>query len=293
MKVLVIGGNGFIGRHVVAEARNQGHDVVAAYRQSAEFPIDLLDESSIALVLATARPEAIFSAAGVLSGNVHQNPLFTANLLRAVRSSKGHVGRIVISGSAAEYGLIHSKDLPVKETLPVNPVTDYGKSKAEETSLALELGREWGLPVTVARIFNPIGRGMQPRFLTSRILQQVQECTAGTRSHLEIGRRDARRDYIDVRDLSRAIVALLAGGPTHDIYNVGSGRVATNGQLLDLFVQHSHLPTKPAIIETQAHPEPAVASQADITRLRQDFGWQPLYSLEETVKDIINDTRRQ
>jgi nucleoside-diphosphate-sugar epimerase len=176
--------------------------------------------------------------------------------------------------------------------MPAHPTNDYGKSKAEETTTALRLGAEYGLPVVVARIFNPIGPNMQSRFLTSRLLAQIDECRQGKRQNIEIGRRDACRDYLDVRDLGAAVVAIAAGDPRCTVYNVGSGRKTSNGELADLFVQYSQISPVPSIIETQDQPEPPVASQADISRLQEDFGWTPRYSLEQTVKDVINDARQ-
>ncbi|HEU4966002.1 MAG TPA: NAD(P)-dependent oxidoreductase [Candidatus Saccharimonadales bacterium] len=293
MKLLIIGANGFVGRGVSEAARGQGHEVFETYRQSADIPIDLSHPESIVSVMRSVRPDVVINAAGVLPpGDVRQNPAFSANMIRAIHES-GHIPKqIIVSGSAAEYGVVDAANLPVNEDLPAHPTNDYGKSKAEETTIALQLGAEYGLSVVVARIFNPIGPNMQARFLTSRLLAQIDECRRGKRQNIEIGRRDACRDYLDVRDLGAAIVAIAAGNPQYTVYNVGSGRKMSNGELADLLVQYSQISPVPSIIETQDQPEPPAASQADISRLQEDFGWRPEYSLEQTVKDIINDARQ-
>lgn len=293
MKMLVIGANGFVGRGVAEAARAQHHEVVEAYRQSNDVPLDLLDLSSIVSAIRAHRPEAIINAAGIIPpGNVQQNPTLSTNLIRAIHESGHMPKRIIIPGSAAEYGVVDPSNLPVSEDLPANPTNDYGKSKAEETATALQLGAEYSLPVVVARIFNPIGPNMQPRFLTSRLLSQIEECRQGKRQDIEIGRHDACRDYVDIRDLGTAIIAIATGSPHHTVYNIGSGKKTSNGELTDLLVQYSQLASTPCIIETQDQPEPPAASQADISRLREDFGWNPDYSLEQTVKDIVDGARQ-
>jgi len=292
MKLLVIGANGFVGRGVSKAAKERGYQVFDAYRQSADMPIDLSNPPSITSAVRAVYPDVVINAAGILPpGDVRQNPMFSTNIMRAIHESGHTPKRIIISGSAAEYGVVDPANLPVSEDLPTNPTNDYGKSKAEETAMTLRLGAEYGLPVVVARIFNPIGPNMQPRFLTSRLLAQIEECRHGKRQDIEIGSRDAYRDYLDVRDLGAAVVAIAAGDPRCAVYNVGSGRKTSNGELADLFVQYSQISPVPSIIETQDQPEPPVASQADISRLQEDFGWTPRYSLEQTVKDIINDAR--
>jgi len=293
MKILVIGANGFVGHGVAEAARAQQHEVVEGYRQSNDASIDLLDPSSIVLAIRAHRPEAIINAAGIIPpGNVQQNPTLSANLVRAIHESGHKPKQIIVSGSAAEYGIVEPTDLPVNEDMPTYPTNDYGKSKVQETAMALRLGVEYGLSVVVARIFNPIGPNMQSRFLTARLLAQIDECRQGKRQNIEIGRRDACRDYLDVRDLGTAVVAIAAGDPRCTVYNVGSGRKTSNGELADMFVQYSQISPVPSIIETQDQPEPPVASQADISRLQEDFGWTPRYSLEQTVKDIIDDARQ-
>lgn len=291
MKILVLGANGFLGS-AVTRALSANHKVIKATRRTSvadgEVYIDLQDKSTILNVLKSLEPDVIVNCAGVVysGADVELNQVFTKNLLESVVEDGLKAQRIIISGSAAEYGVVDK--LPVSEDAPKQANAGYGLSKAKEVSFALKFAKEHDLPVVVARIFNPIGLRMHAKFLISGLIRQIKELQAGDRQSLEVSRLDSRRDYIHVDDLAKAIQILVEKDPKHDVYNVGSGISTTNQELLDMVLNNSKLKTMPVIVETAHEPEPQVASQADITRIKQEFGWKPTHSLPETVKEIVD-----
>lgn len=291
MKILVIGAAGFVGNNV-AQGLEDRHEVYRASRKPEtkdNIYIDLLKPETILAALQNVQPDVIIQCAGIVENieAASENPVFTGNLLDQV-VALGTKPKIIISGSAAEYGLVDPEHIPVSEDTPLKATSIYGLSKIEETKLALKARAEHGLTVVVARIFNPIGVGMQPKFLTSRIMQQIKEIKSGERQAIEVSRLDSKRDYIDVHDLAAAFRALVEGTPEQEAYNIGSGKATTNGELIDLFLAGAELPAQPNIVETMEQPEPLVATQADITRLQQEFGWSPSVTLEVTVKEIVD-----
>lgn len=297
MKILLLGSDGFIGRRV-AQALS-GHEVYGAGKDLPDSKnscnIDLLEEESISRALARVEPEVIINCAGIVdnSEKAMLNLDFTQNLLDAAVASKLKFKQIIISGSAAEYGEVDPRDTPTNENTPLKARAGYGLSKLKETQLALDIGKQYGLPVIIARIFNPIGPGMHPRFLVSGLLRQIQEIKEGKQASIEVSRLDTSRDYIDIRDVAQAIKALVEGEPKELVYNIGSGRTATNQQLVELILSSSKLATKPKLIETANMPEPLVAIQADITRISNELGWAPTYTLNETIEEIINANHKR
>ena len=194
-------------------------------------------------------------------------------------------------GSAAEYGIVERKNIPVDEETPLNANSAYGLSKLKETTLALEYRSRHKLPITIARIFNPIGVSMHPRFLIPQIIGQIQEIEEGKRKSLEVSRLDTKRDYVSVKDVALAIKSLIGHQPLAAIYNIGSGRSTSNKKLMELIINNSKLKSRPKIVELSAEEPPLVATRADITRIQQEFGWHPIYSIEDTVKEIMYDTK--
>lgn len=297
MKVLVFGADGFIGRNVCMEIE-KAHDVTKAIR---ELPVDdgksvqvnLLDQASIGEVLEKINPEVIINCAGVVDAatmDLELNSQFTKNILdKAVKTS--NVKKVIICGSAGEYGLVDRKNIPTNEDAPLNANYGYGLSKVNEEVLALSYQKQFGIKVIVLRIFNPIGRGMANKFLLMRLLQQADDYRHGNRSTIEVVRLDSKRDYVAINDVAKAFKSVVEGNPLNSVYNVGSGLSTTNGKLLELVLKNSKLDTMPQIIETSDVVEPLVAIQADISRLSNEFNWHPLQKLEETVKEIVDDKK--
>jgi GDP-4-dehydro-6-deoxy-D-mannose reductase len=231
----------------------------------------------------------VISCAGIVENSdaAKLNVIFTTNILQSVVDLGLNLHRIITLGSAGEYGIVEPGELPVKETNPLRGTSHYAVSKLEEVKAALRYRDEYGLPVVVARLFNPIGAGMPSRQLIPRIITRLAEIKAGTADTLEVNRLDAKRDYVDVRDVATAIHILLeAKDLRYGVYNVGSGRETSNRDLIECILQYSDLSKRPNIIETASESEPIVASCADISRLRE-LGWQPIHTTEEVIRETI------
>lgn len=292
-KVLLFGANGFIGR-VIRKDLSKDYDVIAGVRSGViaqnEVSVDLLDPQTIKDIISNVQPDVIINAAGIIDpqADTMQNVVFTKNILGAVLASNIVIKRIIIFGSAGEYGRIQPNELPVSEDVTLRADTGYGLAKKLEEQEALSF-REKGLAVVVVRIFNPIGVGMAEKFLVPRIKQQIEQYVAKERGTLEVSRKDSKRDYIAVDDIASAIRVLIEGDPKHDVYNIGSGVATSNGDLLQLMINSSKMDGEPKVIETSAEPEPLVASQADITRIKQEFHWEPRHNIADIVEEIMND----
>ena len=293
MKILIFGASGFIGK-AIRKNLSVDHEVIAAVRSQTpiadEVTVDLLDKKAVTNVIAGVQPDVIINSSGIVdpTADTMQNVEFTRNILEAVLSSGAQVSRIIISGSAGEYGRIEEGELPVNEDTPLRADAGYGLAKKLEEQAALEY-REKGLDVVIARIFNPIGVNMAEKFFVSRIKKQIKEYLAGERTSLEISRKDSSRDYIAVEDIAAAIRVLVEGNPIHSTYNIGSGVPMSNGELLQLMLNSSKIGNDPVIVETAIEPEPLIANQADIMRLQQEFNWKPQHNIADIVEEIMND----
>jgi len=292
--ILVIGASGFIGRAVVDELR-MSHNVIAASNNAIkgydDVDIDLMDRKSLQNVLISAKPDFIVNCAGIVenSEKADLNYQFTRNLLTAIMEANIRPEAVIIMGSASEYGEVSDDLLPVKEDAPLKAESLYGKSKIKETNYALSFAQKNNLNVIVARLFNPIGTGMHSRFLIPKIISQIQLFDADKGGEIEVNRLDAERDYIDVRDVAAAIRAIIDGKPSYDVYNIGSGVATSNGDLLVLIINKCANGIIVKVKETSQIREPQFASCADISRIEDDLGWYPTYTIEEAIKGIVNE----
>lgn len=296
MKILILGSDGFVGSSI-KENLKINHEVYGASRNSGDdrtFQIDLKNKDSIIQLLTSLQPDIIVNAAGIVenSEKAEDNVVFTTNLLEAVIAVGLRPKRIIISGSAAEYGIVDEENIPVNEEAPLNATAGYGLSKKNEVASALEFADKHSLPITVARIFNPIGAGMKPRFLINKLIDQVEEFKKGSRTSVEVNRLDAKRDYLNIKDVAEAVRLLIEDNPAEQVYNIGSGVATTTRQLIETILNVYNLKTRPTFVETSDTEEPLVAIQADISRLKNELDWSPKYSLEETVKEVVNATRQ-
>ena len=292
MKILVFGADGFIGS-AICRCLADGNEVIRATHQASrgDIGVDLLNSRDVKRTIVDVAPQVIINCAGIVenSEKAKLNIEMTRNILEAAAESKTIFKRIIVLGSAGEYGLVSSNDSLIKEDFPVAPVSDYTSAKADEVKLAIEFADRHKLPLVVARIFNPIGVGMNKRFLIPQLVEQVKEFQKGTRKNLELSRLDSSRDYISVRDVASAIKAIIIGTPKHKIYNIGSGKNTSNIELVQMVLSGFNIREHVTILETRESPEPTLASRADITRLKEDFGWSPKESLDKIIMDIRND----
>lgn len=293
-KALIIGANGFIGRYVTKRLSTD-YDVIQVSSLSLKLPhqltMNLLDQASIDTVLSSVKPDFIVNCAGIIENNenAYRNIDMTRNLLKSVADTKSTVKKIIILGSSAEYGECRLEDLPIKETKSLQPKSDYGVSKKMEIEQALEYSQAHDLPIIVLRIFNPLGVGMNKRFLVPNIKEQIKQFQSGTIDAIKVSRLDACRDYVSAYDISDAIKVALESKPYNVVYNVGSGTSTTNKELLESILKCYNISDEIHIVETSDTKEPLMAVQADISKIKAELHWHPTHLLDDIVKEIVDE----
>jgi nucleoside-diphosphate-sugar epimerase len=301
---LITGATGFIGRHVLdalkAQADGRAGDETTVFvlgrRRPDGWPadaflgVDLTDADRLRVAIESIAPDVVVHTAGRTPPAPDQE-LYRANfwatihLLGALRALKRPV-RVVLSGSAAELGPVDAALLPVDESRECNPVTAYGRSKC----LATQAGRSEPSPleVMIARVFNPIGPGTPSSQALGRFADLLTEPGADP-LELIVGDLDVRRDFIDVRDVASAMIALAEHGHAGSIYNVGTGRSHRVGDGLDRLIASSGRSVQVTIDPVLQSNRGPSDSRADITRITAHTGWKPLISWEQSLEDLWNE----
>jgi GDP-4-dehydro-6-deoxy-D-mannose reductase len=291
---LITGVTGFVGRHLVKAIREElpHARIIGASRRAAPVgcPVEVTDFCSAEAVLTLVdaiRPDYIFH---LIAAPAEENwdGQYTATvapslyLLEAVRS-QGLETRVVQIGSAAEYGRIEESALPVREDCELNPLTPYGVAKAWQT-MAAKYYATRGVHVVVARMFNLLGPGV-PEFLAVGTFASQLYRLVGLEAprRLLAGNLDVRRDYIDVRDACRALIALASHGESGQVYNVCSGRSVLMRDLLSRMIAQTGLAievvTEPARVRSNDQPE----VYGSYARLAAISGWQPTIDLDKSI----------
>lgn len=304
MKILVTGGAGFIGSHVVEHCLQAGHQVVVVDDLSTGksenlpagvklYPVDIRDPG-LAEIFQAEQPEVVSHQAA--KANVREsfelprlyaevNVVGSVNLLECCRRY-GVRKVIYASTGGAVYG--EPQELPVRESHPINPLDPYGASK-HHVEHYLHLYRvNFGLRYTALRYPNvygprqdPLGEAGVVAIFTARLLRGETPVINGS--------GEQQRDFVHVSDIARANVLALTTGDD-GIYNLGSGRGTSVNEIW------AHLAE---ITGFSGSPQYGPPKAGEVYRIFLDasaaaaaMGWQPLVGLREGLADTVQWFRR-
>lgn len=296
-RVLVTGGAGFIGTHLVHRLVADGADVTVVDDLSGPsarpvpngvhwFRLRLPDPRLRALV-AEGRFDRIYHLAGAAyvppsiddpAGDLGNNAEVTLDLLEAVRHGSPRTP-LLFTSSAAVYG--SPTVLPIAETTPIVPVSPYGVSKYAAEQYVSLYARLHGLRTASLRLFSVFGPGQRKQVVFDLIAR-----LAADPARLEvIGTGTEMRDFVFVEDVVGAAIAVMGGAPLEgEVYNVASGTGVTIAGLVEQVV--AVLGVRPEVVWTgEVRPGDALHWVADITRLRA-LGFAPATTLAAGVRRV-------
>ncbi len=254
--------------------------------------LDLVRREEVFPAMAEVRPDYVFHLAGAVHtkdwevlyrGNVEA----TINLLDALAYAGGDA-RVVIAGSAAEYGLVAPHDLPLTEDRSPNPVSAYGTSKAWQTVVARYYANQ-GMNVVVGRVFNVVGKGMSEALSVATFASQIRRVKDGQApARLLVGNLDSKRDFVDVTDVCHALIGLAQKGRKGEIYNICSGSSVSIKQMLALMIKEVGIAvdvvTDPVKVKSKDIPD-IYGSNA---KIGSEIGWSAKVALEESLSKLLN-----
>lgn len=303
-RILVTGCWGFVGRVVVGMLHARGFETWGAdVKDSTEefpgkeyIPCDLQDENAVAALLDKIRPEYIIhlaaqSSAGVSFGEplrtIRSNVLPILHILDFLRT-RSLKTRLLAVGSADEYGPVSQDAMPLVESRAPNPVNPYALSKVMQAECCKSYAALYEVDVVITRSFNHTGAGQTDTFVLPSFARQVAEIGAGLRHPvIEVGNLDVRRDFLDVRDVGAAYIALLEKGRKGEIYNVCSGRAYRLHDLLDQIIQIAGTKVEVRVSADRLRPVDTPELRGDNGKITRDTGWEPKISMKDTLSTLV------
>ncbi len=299
-KVVVTGGAGFIGSHLVRALRAQGIQVVvfdslvsgSAENLPEDVPLiigDIRDADALAAAFAGAThivhlaalvsvPESMRDPESTYEVNVTG----TKNVFAAARAA--NVQRIVYASSAAVYG--NDPELPKKENMRLDPQSPYAESKIENEKSAQELTAETGIPTIGLRFFNIYGPGQKGNHPYASVIPRWIEAIKSENEIHVYGDGEQTRDFIHVQDIALAILKAINGSVDGShIYNVASGSQLSLREVKNMLETASGKQ-----LAWVQHPEregDIRHSVADIKAISNDLHFTPTIPLEEGLKALF------
>lgn len=308
IKALVIGATGFVGSYLIEEIKNSLLCNVIATNLEREMiyqnniilkKLDILDYNSVFSLINENKPEYIFHLAAQSSVSLAwKKPELTAdiningslNILEAVKNIN-YNPKILMIGSGEEYGYIEK--VPIIEETPLKPGNIYAVTKACQNMISRVYCKAYDMKVIMVRSFNHIGPNQSSTFVISDFCKQVAEIEKGVKSPiLKVGNLNAKRDFLDVRDVVRAYTKLIQFGKSGETYNVGRGQAVKISEVLNIILKNSNKEINVEIDKNKLRPLDVPIIEPSIGKIYRATGWKPEIPLEESIKDILTYWRK-
>lgn len=302
MRVLLLGADGHLGRHVADRLLADPAVQLTALgrRDGSDVRFDLASGSpgALARFLDAVHPGVVVNCAGTIRGNARDltrhNTVAVATVCEALRRS-GCGARLVHLGCAAEYGPSPAGSSTGEDAAP-RPGGPYGVSKLAATELVLGSG----LDAIVLRVFSPVGPGTPPASPLGRLAEAMRRAMQNGDSELKLSGLAMQRDFVDVRDVARAVHAASLSA-AQGVVNIGTGRAVRlrdavaalaraagfTGALHEVDEGLPVGPGGPGMPHTVPYPDGCGGwQQADVRTARDRLGWRPRIALDESLADI-------
>jgi dTDP-6-deoxy-L-talose 4-dehydrogenase [NAD(P)+] len=302
LKVVVLGGTGFLGRHICSGFVSAGYDVLSVARRptgipGARFlPLDLFaaSPSALAAMLTAERAAVVVNATGGVWGVTASqmkrlNVGLVEHLVGAVAAMPWRP-RVVHLGSVHEYGMV-AVGQAINERTRADPVSPYGMTKLRGTQVVLTATESGRIDGVVLRVANVVGAGAPPDSLLGRVATQLSDAArAGERAVFRLSPLRAKRDFVDARDISDAVTAAAGAPVSGAVINVGRGEAVSVRLLVDKLIATSGV--RADVVEEEPEERELIRGGdvdwqlADIRAARELLDWAPTRTLDESLQAL-------
>lgn len=308
MSILVTGGTGALGFHLLSNLRGTNHELFSFSDEQPQpwqkndgveyLNGNLLNFKDVYEMLQKAQPTQIYHLASQSSvGLSYKKPYETLNInllgtqtiLEAARQVCPKA-KILLLSSSEIYGRTDQQltCLHKESDLP-NPLTPYATSKACMELLGNQFRNAHGLHIVFARPFHFTGPHHSRRFVLPSIAHQLVKIKHyGAEPVIYSGSLDVSRDVVDVRDVARGMIQILNAGASGEVYNICCGKSYTFRELVEMLVEI-------AGVSVDFRVDPVYERSNDIPLLIGDptkitsIGWKPLITIEDCLTDLFNE----
>ncbi len=222
---LILGANGFIGRSLMEAMPDHVDGITGSEIRQRGIKSRLLE----------IRPKCLIFATGSYTNEFKidfcNNVTTTAEILTVILESGLHIPKIIMFGSAAEYGCQAG---PVSIDTQLEPSSAYGLTKVLQYNVA-KYFRNKGLNIDYLRLFNVYGEGMSRQLVIGKLYESIEK----KMSVVKFGDLSSKRDYIAINAVTKLVVSVCNNGELNRDINVGSGKLTVTRDLVDTIISQA------------------------------------------------------
>lgn len=305
-KYLITGVMGFVGRYFVEylnekepQSKIYGIDIASKCDMDIKYrSLNLIDAKQVDKIVRTLKPDYIVHLAAMSSvaqswkepANCFMNNMSAfLNLAEAVRNN-GLNTRILSVGSSEEYGIY---DEPMTESLNLHPKSPYSVARLSQEYMSKLYVDNFNMDIVMTRSFNHIGPRQNTRFVIPSFIEQLVNISKGKNENkMMVGNIDVVRDFTDVRDVVDAYYRIIKNAPNRSVYNVCSGHGVKLRDIINTTAKELNIKPNIIIDPSRVRTNEVSSVIGDNTKLKKELGWNPKYTLQQTITDIIKTYER-
>ena len=313
-KVLITGINGFVGTYLTSYLLTEKLNITGLVHPSHKgnnpnFPknkvrlikCDLLNKKELFKALKDESFDYTFHLAAFSSPaesfknatqTLENNIFCQLNLLETLVKLKSEA-KILIIGSAEEYGNVFPKYLPINESAPLAPLSPYAVSKVAQDLLGYQFYLHHALKIVRVRPFNHIGPGQSENFVVPAFSRQIVNLEKRGGGVMKVGNLETWRDFTDVRDIVIGYLLALEKGKLGEVYNIGSGKMYKIGDILDKLISFSKVKIKIIRDKKLFRPTEIKKIYCDYSKFKNQTGWVPKIDITKSLLDTIEYERNK
>ena len=313
-KALITGVAGFAGSHLAQYLVSKKFSVFGIFHPDHSIEnvkhlkssikligCNLLDKNDLRNHIKNINPDYVFHLAAFSSPaesfkdpqKTLSNNIFSQLYLLESLVDFSPKARILIIGSADEYGDIDPKYLPAKEVTPLSPISPYAVSKVAQDMLGLQFFLHHKLQIVRVRPFNHIGPRQSASFVVSAFAAQIAEMESKGGQTIIVGDLSKVREFTDARDMVKAYLLALEKCLPGEVYNIGTGIPVKIADLLEMLLSLARVRITVKVDKSRIPPVDIKMIYCDPSKFQKATSWKPRIPLLKTLSDTIEYERKK
>lgn len=282
--ILITGSHGFIGAHLTDTLRQLGREFIEINSEDGGVTnhkyIEKLRQFPISHVIHLAGLTYVPNSWKNPAKYIYTNVSGTQNILDLCRQSNASLTYV----SAYAYGT--SPKNPISEEQPLQPNSPYALSKSLAEQVCQFYRNEFAVQVNIIRPFNIFGAGQKKHFLIPTIIDQALYSDA-----IQLKDLHPRRDYVYITDLIESLILSMEFADKNGTYNIGSGLSLSVAEVAHAIMDILGV-NKPLIATEEIRQSEISDTVADISKAKNELGWEPKYSFADGIKEIVSNMKK-